>query len=79
MSTKTISFVLGTVEMNWAETLPLKVAEMGSGRKVCKQIISTHGRKKEKKLPSRNIYSSCGHRRVGHDIPDREKNKGVEY
>lgn len=48
MSTKTISFVLGTVEMNWAETLPLKVAEMGSGRKVCKQIISTHGRKKEK-------------------------------
>ena len=75
---KTICFVLGTVEMNWAETLPLKAAEVGSGRKVCKQSTSTHGRKKEKKLPSRNIYSSCGRRRVGHDIPGREKNKGVE-
>lgn len=49
MSTKTISFVLGTVKMNWAETLPLKVAEMGSGRKVCKQIPFQHmvGRKKK--------------------------------
>lgn len=56
MSTKTISFVLGTVEMNWAETLPLKVAKIGSGRKVCKQITLTHGKKKEKKLPSRKKH-----------------------